>query len=146
MEKQLKTLRVEMSVDDLSRFVYTENVNNKPIHLDLHGIEDVKDLFCFCIDLLCKGLVYKCMKPNIASIDLDSVTQDEFATVSYKLSRTGIMINLVVKPNQGLRPGVSLGENFGQRNPSMRLEDHTFTIVTVLNQYIVKFSLVPVQV
>jgi hypothetical protein len=130
---------IEMHVDDLAEFLYVKNKSNARINLDLQGIEDIKDLFCFCIDLLCKGLIYVC---NNTNIDLDTITEDKFKLTSDKLSRTGIQTNLSINPNiENLPSQVDMGIAF--TNPAItNLCDHEFKIVTINNVYKVKFEII----
>jgi hypothetical protein len=140
---QPNCLQVEMKIDDLAKFVYIENVNNARIDLNIHGLQDVKDLFCFCIDMMCKGLVHICSKTTKAvSIDLDSITNEQFSNVANKLSCTGIIVKLVVESNDtGMAPSVTMGDEFNDVSPPLLLKDYSFFITTIKNMYIINFDI-----
>jgi hypothetical protein len=85
-------LEVDMHVNDLADFMFTKNVNNALIDLSLGGIENNKDLFFFCLDLFCKGLVILHGTDN--KVDLDSITMEQFGDIKNKMELAGIQVNL----------------------------------------------------
>ena len=86
---------VDMHVDDLATFMFTRNVNNAMIELSLGGIENNKDLFFFCLDLLCKGLVILYGKNG--RVDVENLTLDCFASIQKKMNLAGIRVKLLVE-------------------------------------------------
>ena len=85
-------LEVDMHVNDLAEFMFTKNTNNALIELSLGGIENNKDLFFFCLDLFCKGLVILHGKDN--RVNLDSITMEQFGDIKNKMELAGIQVNL----------------------------------------------------
>ena len=41
---------IDVEVDELSDFIFLKNTNDAIIELELGGIENNKDLFCFLLD------------------------------------------------------------------------------------------------
>ena len=76
-------LEVDMHVNDLAEFMFTKNKSNALIELSLGGIENNKDLFFFCLDLFCKGLVILHGTEN--KVDLDSITMEQFGDIKNKM-------------------------------------------------------------
>lgn len=86
-------LDVEMHVNDLAEFIFLKNVNDSIVYLTLNGLEDTKDLFFFCLDLFCKGLVL--LYGNAENkVNLDDITMDMFNTIRKKLRNAKIDIIL----------------------------------------------------
>jgi hypothetical protein len=85
-------LEVDMHVNDLAEFMFTKNKSNALIELSLGGIENNKDLFFFCLDLFCKGLVILHGTEN--KVDLDSITMEQFGDIKNKMELAGIQVNL----------------------------------------------------
>jgi hypothetical protein len=89
-------LHIDMNVNDLAKFLFKENVDNKTINLNINGLENSKDLFCFCIDLLCKGLVISFGTDNKVCINTLSIEQ--FEQIKQKMKCVGIEVHLEVHP------------------------------------------------
>jgi hypothetical protein len=136
-------LQVEMKIDELAKFVYVANTSDARINIDLCGLEDAKDLFCFCVDLLCKGFVFICSETTTTkSINLDSITTEQFSKVAKKLGCTGILVQLVVKPNNdNLSPSVTMGDEFNSLTPPRLLKDYNFFITTTKRLYTINFDI-----
>ena len=91
-------LEVDMHVNDLADFMFTKNINNALIELSLGGIENNKDLFFFCLDLFCKGLVILYGIEN--KVNLDSITMEQFNDIKNKMELAGIQVNLELQELQ----------------------------------------------
>lgn len=102
------TLFVDMEVDELANFIFVKNVNNAIIELSLGGVENNKDLFCFFVDLLCKGLVL--LFGNGNKVSVDQLTLDDFEKIKKKLACAGIRAMLECTENNGDIVGVNLYE------------------------------------
>lgn len=85
-------LNVDMHIDNLAHFMFIRNINNALVELSLGGIENNKDLFYFCLDLFCKGLVLLFGKDGKVSID--SLILDDFIQVKRKMALAGIDVKL----------------------------------------------------
>ena len=88
---------VDMQIDDLAKFLFTENANDVSIELSLGGIADNKDLFFFCLDLFCKGLVTLYGK-GARSVSIENISSEQFKHLQHKLLCAGIKVNLSIYP------------------------------------------------
>ena len=88
---------VDMEIDDLASFLFTKNINNITTELSLGGIADNKDLFFFCLDLFCKGLVILYGQGK-RSVSIDSITQEQFNRLQSKMLCAGIKVCLAILP------------------------------------------------
>ena len=84
---------IEIDIDGLAHYMFTTNrQQQKWIQLDLHGIENPKDLFCLCLDLFCKGLVILFGVDN--RVYLDDLTLDQFQELATCMNRAGILCRI----------------------------------------------------
>lgn len=88
-------LNVELHIDDLAEFVFVKNVNDAIISLTLDGLENNKDLFYFCLDLFCKGLVR--LFGNNNTVSVEDITHDQFTGIQKKLKNAGILVELSIR-------------------------------------------------
>lgn len=84
----------EIEVNELARFLYTDNNQDAVIELSLGGIEDNKDLFYFCLDLFCKGLVMLFGDNN--KLVINNITTEQFESIKRKMGNAGIQVDLAV--------------------------------------------------
>lgn len=139
-----------MEVSDLADFMFKRNVNNVVLDLSLGGIENNKDFFYFILDLFCKGLVLL-FGGEENSVDVDTITMDNFKIVKEKMLCAGININMAYYPNDiDLQDGevVDMSKrtvlNLDEINSSpdnKPLEEYVFKLLTIKNQYIISFNL-----
>lgn len=136
------TLDVNMHINDLADFVFTKNVHNAEIFLQLFEVEDIKDLFFFCLDLFCKGLVLMYGEGN--RVTLEDITMEQFAEVRRKLLLTGIEVFLHTEMRTE-DDGMPTGENRTiirvDEKDENELKDYKFTICTNTLVYEVHFEL-----
>jgi hypothetical protein len=129
-----------MEVDDFADFMFAKNINNAQIELSLGGVENNKDLFCFFVDLMCKGLVILFGKDN--RIELEQLTIDDFNTAKKKMGLAGIEVILNITPNAENLP-VSLNireiEMFPDNAP---IDTYFFKVVGLTMVYEIRFRLV----
>lgn len=88
---------VNMGVEHFADFVFLHNVKNAKIELSLANIRSNKDLFYFCLDLFCKGLVMTFGDGN-NRIDMDELDIEKFGRVRAKMLLAGIDTMLTVSP------------------------------------------------
>jgi hypothetical protein len=105
MSKQ-QCLEVDMHIDDLANFMFVRNVNNALVELSLGGIENNKDLFFFCLDLFCKGLVL--LFGENGKVDVESLTEEKFNLVKQKMHLAGIDVKLDIYMDPSQSTTVSL--------------------------------------
>ena len=105
---------VELEVEQLVDIVFLKNVNNNRIDLALQGIEHQFDLFCFCTDMLTKGLV-KMYGTNNA-LNLDSITHDQFEVAKKRMACAGVKVMIDAHPHNE-------NNSFGVFFPKQHLDD-----------------------
>lgn len=73
-------------------FVFLQNDSKKRIYITFtdEKIKTVKDLFKFCLDLFCKGIVFVYGSVN-KSVELNSLSIEQIQYIIDKLSYTGII-------------------------------------------------------
>lgn len=139
---------IDMNIDDLAKFIFKENVNNVPIELNLEGIESNKDLFYFCLDLFCKGLVI--LYGNNNSISIENITYEQFHVIQQKLKCAGINISLdmqdtnihVIDKNKSTLNLQELNDEPNNKN----LQDYKFKAINNNKLFIISFSLVHIKI
>lgn len=121
-------LNVHVSVDDAIELIFVDNVNDAKLELSLDGIETTRDLFYFIVDMAFKGLVRLFGDAN-RRICIDSITRDQFGQVVRKLRNAGIVCDLLIEPNDGLRaPGIdALNQCIEASAPLSEYSLHMFT-------------------
>lgn len=97
MNKQRPSHSVEIEIENLAEWVFEKNVNNAILEIELNGIENQHDLFCFCVDLLCKGLVLLYSNEQ-GMVEIEQITFDQFEHIKHKMSFAGIEANLNIVP------------------------------------------------
>lgn len=141
---------VDMQIEDLAKFLFTENVNNVPIELSLGGIDDNKDLFFFCLDLFCKGLVLLYGEGS-KSVSIESITDDQFKNIKSKLLCAGIKVNLYIYPldidvevrtDDNKSMSILNIEELNSAPNNKLLQEYEFKLINHDMMYIVNFNLV----
>lgn len=147
---------VDMDINDLARFLFKENTNNVTIELSLGGIDDNKDLFFFCLDLFCKGLV-TLYGNGSNSVSIETITEEQFKYLQTKLLCAGIKANLGVYPldiDVDIRQETEDGnkkercvsilnvEELNNAPSNKPLHEYEFKLINHDMMYIVNFTLV----
>lgn len=83
----------ELEVDDFAKFIFLRNESNKHIALSLSGIDTTKDLFCFCLDMLCKGIVLL-FGGDVKRVAVQDLSYENFEVVCDKMKCLGIKCRL----------------------------------------------------
>jgi hypothetical protein len=142
---------VELEVSELAEFMFKRNENNVVLELSLGGIENNKDLFYFILDLFCKGLVM--MYGNESnSVDVDTITYENFMTIKEKMLCAGININMEHYPNDielddgevlemSKRTIINIDE-INEAPDNKLLNEYVFKLLTLKNQFIIAFNLI----
>lgn len=81
--------RKNVNYEELIKHIY-ENNKRKRIVIQTESINTTKDLFYFCLDLFCKGLLYLFGDEN-NRVRIDTMTLSQIQEVIDKLGYTGIM-------------------------------------------------------
>jgi hypothetical protein len=141
---------LEIHVNELADFLFIKNVNNTIIELQLGGISNNKDLFFFCLDLFCKGLV-KLFGIEGKSVNLEDLTEDNFISVREKMLCAGINANLSIFPSEisidlrdedGKQKSILNLEELNTEDNNKALKEYEFKVMNNNKLYIVKFNLV----
>lgn len=107
-------LNVDMHINDLARFIFIENINDVAVAMSLNGIDDTKDLFYFCLDLFCKGLVM--MFGNDNRVNVHELTYTDFEKIQKKMKNAGVIVKLAVFED------IQLDDNNDAHNAFINLE------------------------
>lgn len=146
-----KTLyrEVEIEVSELAEFIFKRNINNAILELSLGGIENNKDMFYFILDLFCKGLVLM-FGDGTNSVDVDSITYDDFKMIQEKMLCAGIKVNLSYYPlDIGIQEDLVNNkktvlnlDEIQRASDNLPLEQYEFKLLSLKRQHIVSFELV----
>lgn len=139
----MKVLDVEMEIDEFAEFMFKRNINNIPLELSIGGLENNKDIFYFCLDLFCKGLVILFSKDG-KSVEVEQLCMDDFELVKKKMSCAGIQVSLNVLPTPHETINNEQITNLHEIHMDMDdrpLEDYKFVLNTSPYQYSITFSL-----
>ena len=132
-----------MPVDDLAAFVFLGNKEGHRIDLQVNrGLDTAKDLFCFCLDLLCKGLVL--MFGQDGRVDLPDISMEQFAQVQRKMKSMGINCELAIETLDYVPNIFEVIQRMQQANMSpdnLALEEYVYEIVCMSTVYKLKFNL-----
>ena len=125
-----------LDVDQLAEFIFDKNEKNSKIALEIDADGGVKDLFSFCLELLCKGLFIIIGKRQ--SIDLSNINMDQFHQVTERLLLAGIKVDIEIVKNTGnLQPVLNIIE---KKNPQS-LTDYVAQVISSENIYNIKFDI-----
>jgi hypothetical protein len=146
---------VDMEIDDLANFLFKENINNVTIELSLGGIADNKDLFFFCLDLFCKGLVLL-YGQGTKSVSIETITKEQFNQLQSKMLCAGIKVCLAIFPldidvdirvtteDEGNEKTINVLniEELNNAPNDKSLPDYEFKLINHDMMYVVNFNLV----
>jgi hypothetical protein len=125
-----------------------QNSYEKSVEIHELGVQNTKELFSFCLDLMCKGLVL--LFGTDGRVCINDITMEQFAIVKRKMRLAGIACDLEVIPVEE-QPETLLDlwtQNFlniqsVRTSPdNMGLNDYTFELQTVGFIYKIKFDLI----
>lgn len=141
------TVNVEMHINDLADFVFKRNIHNSEIYLQLFEVENIQDLFFFCLDLFCKGLVMLYGSEN--RVCLEDLTMEQFVEVRKKMLLAGIEVTLNVEPIDldGEEPSDATNQPVTmirviESTLNVSLSDYKFHVRTQKMMYTIHFDLV----
>ncbi len=129
-----------MHIDGFAEFVFNKNVNNAIIDLNIPEIEGSKDLFFFCVDLLCKGLVLLYGNEE-RKVILENLTKDDFLIVKNKMENAGITVNLSIQEEPEERYGTNLHDVSASMADNLNLVNYPFIIYQNRMSYRVTFAI-----
>jgi hypothetical protein len=134
--------KMNIEVDDLAKLMFLDNTQDARLELSLGGIEHNKDLFYFCLDLFCKGLVFLFGSNN--RVELDKLNEEQFGIVRKKMGNAGIDVQLRLYediPDDGDR-SVNINISHLESLPdNLDIGEYSFVIRTPLLVYNINFVL-----
>lgn len=86
-------LQAQMSLDQAIEFLFLKNTHKAQVFLNLSQLQGVYDLFLFCVDVLCKGLIALYGNGN-TMLNLHEVTPDRLDNVKQKMICAGIQLHV----------------------------------------------------
>lgn len=136
-----------MTVNDLADFIFLRNSTNKHVDININGIRNTRDLFGFCLDMLCKGLILLFGRGNRLAIK--DLTEDDFWNVRMKLRCVGIDCSLEIYPlDEPLNNVMDMWtQNFlnvqkvRHGHETANLRDYSFDLQTTDSVYKIRFEL-----
>lgn len=82
--------RKDVDFTQLVEYIYFKNQAKKKILIETSDLQNSKDIFCFCLDLFCKGLIL-CYGGETKRVEVNNLQMENIQDVIDKLSYTGIM-------------------------------------------------------
>jgi len=125
-----------VGIDEFVDFIFIKNNNNINIELP---VENNKELLCFCIDLMCRGLVL--LFGSNKRIELDNISMNDFEIIKNKMALAGIHINLNIIPNIENKPIRVNIRDIDNYPDNLNLKDFKFTVITLDFIYSVTFEI-----
>jgi hypothetical protein len=153
-------MRVELEA--LAKYIFVENVNDNYVHIEVDGIGNAHDMFCFCVELMYKGLHLLYGNDvqdgeNVKHvINIDNISIEQFATFQRKMRLAGVDVSLQVIPIEDtsqappirdmhteiempLPPHISMSHGFP---PEIELSNHHLVLTTEKSKYDISFKLI----
>jgi hypothetical protein len=131
-----------MSIDDLAKYVFLKHDRSSKIDLNIQGsLETTKDLFCFCMDLLCKGLVLMFGENN--RVNVESLSIEQFSAVNERLKLMGIecMLELIpIDEPLSIHEILERVQKIYDFPNNLQLAEYVFEIASEKHIYKIKFN------
>lgn len=127
---------IENEVDDMIPIIFS-NKSNLPINISIAGIQDTYDLFCFCLDIFIKGIIY--LHGNGESkLNILSLSMMDLKNVTDKMKKTGIEVSIeVITMNIRLMNAVSIPP---KNDTKTNLDEYVLEIIIDQLLYKITFS------
>lgn len=134
-------MNIDVHVDELAQIIFLDNPKRTRYFLTFDDVDNIKDLFFFMLDLLCKGLVL--LHGNGGDkINIHHLDKKMFDEVSDLLTCAGIRAKLEVSSMD--EPTTSTETNMNdimRMNPNSSLDDFKFQMRHDRTQYEISFEL-----
>lgn len=145
-----------VDIHRLARYLFVENVVRKaPCVISLDEADSPAELFCFCMDLLCKGITLMFGDAG-GAVCLGNLTEAQFQEVCACIEAAGIRCKWTMEEDDGNLPPVFGEVTFLQDPmtgetrvihltkypvPNLRFEDHAFVLRADGMRVTVRFAL-----
>lgn len=86
-------IQTNMSLDQAIDFMFLKNTSKVQVFLNLSQLQGIYDLFLFCVDVLCKGLI-TLFANGESHLNLEHVTPERLELVKDCLICAGIKLNV----------------------------------------------------
>lgn len=133
----------DIQIDDLAKYMFVDN-EDTTIELDLEGVGSNKDLFCFLVDLLVKGIRILYSKPGSQGgpVNLDDITLDELQYLQRKMLLAGIILKCNVTANDMRFPPSINTRDIQEYPDNAPLQSMVFQVIAEQRIYLIDFELV----
>ena len=131
--------------NELIDFIFLKNNNNKKIILELDNLKNTKDLFSFCLDLFCKGMVILYGNED-RKVNINELSMEQIQIVVDNLSYAGIHTIIQIKDfieNSDYTMNEILNKSFNElidNEKNNNLSDYKFTLKIDKMYYIIQFD------
>jgi hypothetical protein len=136
-------MNMTIEIEALAKIMFIDNINDAQIELSLGGIESNKDLFYFCLDLFCKGLVLLFGSNN--RVELDKLSIEQFEVVRKKMGNAGVDVKLklyqdIREEEEKERVSVNIS-NIENLDDNLDIKEYAFVVHTPSLVYNINFEL-----
>jgi hypothetical protein len=130
----------DIQIDDLAKYMFVDN-EDTTIELDLDGVGSNKDLFCFLVDLLVKGIRILFAKSS-GPVNLDDLSVDDLQYLQRQMRQAGIILNCnVIQNDMRLPPRINTKDIQEYANDAP-LQSMVFQVIAEQRIYLIDFDLV----
>ena len=129
----------ETDINRVAQYVFLEHKTTDPVRLEIDGLTSPKDLFCFCFELLCKGLVL--MHGQDETVDIETLTNDMIRNTCKRLEVTGIVPHIEISPYKTPDKAVSKMVASCDAKGSDKLSSYFASLYTEAYAVIIRFTL-----
>lgn len=127
---------VENEIDDMIPIIFL-NKTNLPIKMSIAGIEDVYDMFCFCLDILVKGIILL-YGNNEPKLNLETLTQSNLQHVIEQMKKASIKVQIDIIP---MSFKIMNAVSIPPKNDSVKiLSDYVLEIILNNSLYKIRFE------
>jgi hypothetical protein len=147
MARVMGAKHMTMDLDNFTNYLFLENEGLA--YLDIQGLENTKDMFCFCLDLFCKGLVILYGNEE-KRVYVEMMTYDQFLVVATKMKRAGILVHMSLDPvedgsetiEERRRHLSETTSGLQNMSPQLPLKEYIFELKTIQHVIRISFELI----
>jgi len=131
---------MDVSINDLISFLFLANKDDAKVEMSLDGIEHNKDMFMFCLDIFCKGLVVL-YSDGTNHVELTKLTLENFDFVRCKMRNAGIDVFLEIDQDTKQTPASLNFDHILALPNDLDVDKYHFEIRTPDGTYKIHFKL-----